>query len=62
MAIRTRITARCNECEACVEVCPTESIFAGRGRYAIDSDTCTECQICVEVCPENAIEPGAIEE
>jgi ferredoxin len=50
------INSRCTLCKACVDICPTKSIFAGEGQYVIDSDTCDDCKVCVSVCPERAIQ------
>lgn len=51
------ITPRCTLCKACVEACPTQSIFLGDHQYVIDSDTCSDCQSCVPLCPVHAIQP-----
>ncbi|MGE0615972.1 MAG: indolepyruvate ferredoxin oxidoreductase subunit alpha [Bacteriovoracia bacterium] len=53
-----RITKACTECEDCVAMCPTQSIFYGAERFVIDLDTCTGCRVCVQVCPVNAIVPA----
>lgn len=45
----------CTNCEACVEVCPTESISFGWRHYVINADSCEGCAICVRVCPVDVI-------
>jgi ferredoxin len=52
-----QINASCTLCGACIQVCPTESIFLGRIQYLIDSDTCDGSAVCVKVCPVDAIVP-----
>ena len=61
-----KINDLCVNCWACVDVCPTESIFAGKAKahrhFIIDPRTCTECvgfyedPQCASICPiEGAI-------
>ncbi len=50
------INSRCTSCGACVDICPTGSIFFGSAQYVIDSDTCNDSASCVLVCPERAIQ------
>lgn len=51
-----RINTKCNLCNACLPLCPTESVFPGKAQYWIDEQTCHDCTVCVRVCPVNAIE------
>ncbi len=61
-SIAYQIGFNCTKCEDCVSVCPTGSIFLGRGQYVIDTDTCHGCAICVTVCPVNVIAPLRVAE
>ncbi|HOA77304.1 MAG TPA: 4Fe-4S binding protein [Thermosynergistes sp.] len=45
----------CIGCEACVGVCPVESISMAEGKAQVDPDTCIECGACVSTCPVSAI-------
>lgn len=49
------INTKCTECGACMERCPTKSIFLGVSQLVIDSDTCDGNAVCVIFCPEDAI-------
>ncbi|TLN19480.1 4Fe-4S dicluster domain-containing protein [bacterium] len=51
-----KITNKCENCGACVEVCPVGSISETDGKYVIDADSCVDCGTCAEECPANAIE------
>lgn len=55
------INALCINCEACLIVCPTQSVFLGRTRFMIDLDTCDGHGLCVKVCPVHAIEDARVE-
>jgi len=61
MTSKSYINLRCTLCNACLPVCPTQSIFLGKQQLVIDQDTCEGCGICIQVCPENAIHPVASE-
>lgn len=49
--------ARCQEqCDACVDVCPTQAIVKRPGEgIALDLGRCLFCSACVETCPTGAI-------
>jgi len=46
---------KCDGCESCVEVCPTESITIRDGVAHFDPEECIDCEACVEACPNEAI-------
>ena len=59
-----KINDKCVNCWACVDVCPTASIFQPKTKthFVIDAKTCTECDgsyddpQCASICPiEGAI-------
>jgi polyferredoxin len=52
---RREVNDRCQQCDACIKVCPTGTIRADKG-YASDPSECTVCLKCQEICPYGAIE------
>jgi ferredoxin len=46
---------KCDGCESCVDVCPTESITIIEGKAHIDNEECIDCLACIEICPNEAI-------
>ncbi len=45
---------KCVGCEACVSVCPVETISMTDGK-AVVGDACVDCGACVSACPSDAI-------
>lgn len=52
--IRREVTARCDQCNACAQVCPTGTIQPAKG-YASDPGECTMCLECLKVCQQSAV-------
>jgi len=48
-------TAKCDGCETCVEVCPTEAMKVVDDLAVVNDEECTECGVCVDECPNGAI-------
>lgn len=46
---------KCEGCEECVSVCPTDAITIKEGKATIDESTCADCAACVDACPTEAI-------
>jgi len=46
---------KCEGCEDCVPVCPTEAISMVDGKAIVNEDECADCNACVDVCPSQAI-------
>jgi NAD-dependent dihydropyrimidine dehydrogenase PreA subunit len=48
---------RCNGCENCVDVCPSEVFEMNNGKAdPLRLEDCIECEACVVQCPTNSIE------
>lgn len=49
--------SRCNGCEECVEVCPTEVLTVKDGKSVpVNDEGCMGCECCVDACSVSAIE------
>jgi len=46
---------KCDGCESCVDICPTESITIVEGKAHIDPEDCIDCEACIDACPNEAI-------
>ncbi len=46
--------ATCNDCGACVKVCPMSAIRKEDDRYVIDTAVCLNCSRCTTSCPQGA--------
>jgi ferredoxin len=50
---------KCNACEACIQVCPTEAFERGGGDEAfhltVDASRCVNCALCLDACIPNAL-------
>jgi ferredoxin len=46
---------KCDGCQTCVEICPTEAIKVEDEIAVVNEEECTDCGTCVEECPNEAI-------
>ena len=46
---------KCDACETCMDICPTEAISIVDGHAFVDMDECIECASCLAECPNEAI-------
>ena len=53
---------KCNGCELCVKVCPSETISMRDGKAHVTGDRSLQCGHCVAVCPVDAVRVDAIDE
>jgi len=49
------ISNECTMCGTCVDICPSDAISEGDGKFVIDPEECVDCAACVEECPVEAI-------
>ena len=54
-------TKKCNGCELCIKVCPSETISMQEGKAKVTGDRSLQCGHCVAVCPVDAVRVGAID-
>jgi ferredoxin len=52
-----RADEKCNECGACITICPTQALYreVKTQRVYFDADRCIACELCVPVCPPRAM-------
>lgn len=56
---RRRIDSQmCINCQACVDVCPTNAIEENNDTCVVNATLCIGCQVCDSECPVEAIEEG----
>ncbi len=53
---------KCNGCELCIKVCPSETITMQEGKAQVTGDRSLQCGHCVAICPVDAVRVGAIGE
>jgi ferredoxin len=49
------ISDDCTMCATCVDICPSDAISEGDGKFVIDPEECVDCGACAEECPVGAI-------
>ena len=53
---------KCNGCELCIKVCPSETISMQEDKAKVTGDRSLQCGHCVAVCPVDAVRVDAIDE
>jgi anti-sigma regulatory factor (Ser/Thr protein kinase)/Na+-translocating ferredoxin:NAD+ oxidoreductase RNF subunit RnfB len=49
------VAESCNECLACIRVCPTQALRVFRGKPQILDYLCIDCAACIGACPTGAL-------
>ena len=49
----------CIDCQACMDICPTNAIVEGDGRCVVNANLCIGCEACDPECPVEAFEEGS---
>lgn len=52
--LRTRLNT--NQCQRCVERCPSQALSVENGKICVDLGQCTGCMSCVAACSQDALE------
>lgn len=52
-AIKNTVAENCQQCYACVRVCPSKAIRFKEGKATIDLTRCVQCGHCIRICPVN---------
>jgi ferredoxin len=49
---------RCNDCGACITICPTDAFVVDKETRRVDflNDKCIACGKCIQACPPRAME------
>jgi hypothetical protein len=47
--------SKCNGCEVCIKVCPSEAVTMQEGKAKRDVEKCIHCSTCLFVCPSDAL-------
>ena len=46
----------CNQCQVCVQVCPTQALFVNQqGVVILNKTLCINCLMCIGACPTNSM-------
>lgn len=48
---------RCDACEVCIDLCPTDCLSLLDGNLTLAVHACVSCHLCGEFCPSDAIHP-----